>query len=284
MARKHKLVEARTAQRLSQRELGLKVSVMARGRESSRQYAQKQVSYWESGQARPKPREMLALSRIFEKPTYEVESWFTKLPASAEDLFRQLMHTQAPALLITCYSGRPRATFDPSARRALIAALKANLFLAMVFPYPLQFEGVDLRNENVQALVHFYTGVWLEVKSHWKQLCAELPADKRAQVKLYRPKVEGGANIFLPPVSNSRYTEVVRFAVESHISKQLYLWVEADREGLFRIGEAGLPETYDPLVRTWDAYFAEITTGWMKGQKLPGHSARWELFDADQGI
>jgi transcriptional regulator with XRE-family HTH domain len=281
MAQEYKLTEARTAQNLTQRELGLRVAVLARGQQTSRQYAQKQVSYWESGHARPQAKEITALSKILEKPPYEVESWFTKLPSSAEDLFLQLLRAPHPSLLVTCYSGRPRATFDPNARAALIAALKHNLFLAMVFPYPLEFDGIDTHNEDTEALLHFYKDVWLEVKSHWKQLSAELPADNRAQVKLYRPKIKGRANVFLPPVSNSRYTEVIRFPFESQISKQLYLWVEAEREGLHRLGEVGLRETYDPLLRTWDAYFFEITKAWTQTQQLPGDSLRWELYTAD---
>src|SRR5438270_3817151 len=111
MADYTRLSEARSAhpKRLTQRDLGLDMA-STMGVQLSDKYAQKKISLWESGQGRPNKDEIAALAQVLDRSEDEIESWFAKTPASAEELFNQLASSRSPSLLVACYSGKPRAT------------------------------------------------------------------------------------------------------------------------------------------------------------------------------
>src|SRR5579884_2098425 len=131
----NRLAEARNGnpEKLTQRDLGMRMAAVM-GIEMTPNYAQKKVSLWESGQGRPNSEEVTALAEVLKRSESEIESWFAKIPSSAEELFDQLAESKSPSLLVACYSGKPRATVDEGARRSLISALQANTSFAMVFP------------------------------------------------------------------------------------------------------------------------------------------------------
>jgi hypothetical protein len=267
---------------LTQKELGLKVALLTTGRSISDQYAQKKVSLWESGTSRPTPQEMVALSEILRRPESEIDGWFGRTPSSAEELFTQLAESQLPSLIVSCYSGKPRLTNDPRAGAALIAGLKANVFLAMIFPYPSDFEEPDQPDDDFERLRHFYKDVWYAVEEHFKQLSMDLPPEKRERIKLYRPKLKGKANILFPPVGNSRFTEVLQFISEAQLARTLYSWVETEQgDGFYRIGSFASGDIHASQLEIWESYFGLVTKTWTRTQSLPDTATNWERYSPE---
>jgi transcriptional regulator with XRE-family HTH domain len=283
MADSNKLLIARNALSLTQKELGLKVALLTTGKSISDQYAQKKVSLWESGTSRPTPQEMAALSEILRRPESEIDAWFGRAPSSAEELFTQLADSQLPSLIVSCYSGKPRLTNDPRAWSALIAGLKANVFLAMIFPYPADFEEPDQPDDDFERLRHFYKDVWYAVEQHFRQLSMDLPPEKRERIKLYRPKLKGKANVLFPPVGNSRFTEVLQFTSETQLARTLYSWVETEQgDGFYRIGSFASGDIHASQLAVWDSYFGFVTKTWTRAQSLPADTAtNWERYSPE---
>jgi hypothetical protein len=274
----NRLAEARNGnpEKLTQRDLGMRMAAVM-GIEMTPNYAQKKVSLWESGQGRPNSEEVTALAEVLKRSESEIESWFAKIPSSAEELFDQLAESKSPSLLVACYSGKPRATVDEGARRSLISALQANTSFAMVFPYALEIE--DNADEDAETLLHFYKDVWFEVKALWELLYSSVQPDRREKnLKLYRPAVSGKANIFSPPIGNSRFTEVIQVPTSGQPSRTLHSWVEAEREGLYRIGTFTSRDVHDRMLRVWDAYFGAITRTWIESGNLPIELKRWQVY------
>jgi hypothetical protein len=279
MADSNKLAGARSELSLTQKELGLKVAKLATGKDISEQYAQKKVSLWESGTSRPTPQETAALGRILSRSESEIESWFGRAPSSGEELFVQLADSQFPSLIVSCYSGKPRLANDTNAREALIAGLKANVCLAMIFPYPADFEDSDPADDDFERLRHFYKDVWYAVEARLKKLSMGLPPERRDRIKLYRPKLKGKANVLFPPVGNSRFTEVIELTSENLLAKTLYSWVESEQgEAFYRIGSIAAGEIYASQLAVWDSYFGQITKPWAQSQSLPDTATKWERY------
>src|SRR5271163_4828344 len=88
------LIQLRKSRGYTQHQLGSLVAELA-GSKVTKLYAQKKVSYWESGQARPNPAEMQFLARIFGVSPDTIQSLFSSLtPLSAADIFSQLADTR----------------------------------------------------------------------------------------------------------------------------------------------------------------------------------------------
>ncbi len=280
MAEEHRLVVARNSLGFTQKELGLKVAVLS-GQRISDAHAQKKVSYWEGGQARPTPVEITALSEVLKRSETEIESWFVKLPSSAEDLFMQLAQAQLPSLIAACYSGAPAAARDPAVFAALTAGISKRVSLAMFFPFP---EELSVQNSASTAgdLKQNYGTVWTSVRSHYEILFSTCDQQAREErLGLYIPTLSGHpANILIPPGSN-RYTVIVQqTAPQSPPSRSLHVWVESERlEGLYRVGTFAHQDIYHPQLLAWQAYFGAVIEGWIRNEGvLPDSVPPWTRY------
>ena len=91
-------IELRKSKGYTQQQLGLLVAEETARRIKSH-YAQKKVSYWESGQTSPNRDEIAALARIFGVQPEEIDSIFRLAPLSAADIFEDLAHSRRPSLV-----------------------------------------------------------------------------------------------------------------------------------------------------------------------------------------
>lgn len=281
MADEHKLAVARNALGLTQKELGLKVATLL-GQRLSEAHAQKKVSYWEGGHAKPTAPELSALSEVLKKPHAEIESWFVKLPSSAEDLFMQLAESDQPSLIAACYSGAPAASRDPAVFAALVAGISKRVSLAMFFPFPEQ-SSVENKASTATDLKQHYGSVWTSVRTHYEILFSNCSAPAREQhLALYVPLLsDRPANVLIPPGS-SRYTLVVQQSAPPSLpSRTLFVWVESERlEGLYRVGTFALQDIYHPQLLAWQAYFGSVIDAWIRGNGvLPGSVEPWKRYE-----
>lgn len=271
MANEHKLTIARNALGLTQRELGLRVSELV-GTSISEAHAQKKVSYWEGGHAKPTKAEISALSEVLKRTENEIESWFVRLPSVAEDLFTELSSSKQPCLIAACYSGAPAGARNPAVADALVEGICRNVSLAMFFPFPLSY-AVDNKASTAADLPQHYGTIWTSVRTQYEILFSRSGKPAREDhLALYVPSITFSgtpANVLLPPGS-SRYTLVVQqTAKDAMPTRSLYIWVEGERlDGLYKVGTFAAQDIYQPQLLAWQAYFGAIIERWLRNKNV----------------
>jgi hypothetical protein len=116
-------------------------------------YAQKKVSLWESGQAKPATEEIRVLAELLGLGFTELEVFFAAvLPLSAADTISALAKSGNPCLIASCFGGKTRDTTLGEMQDAFREALNGNVSVAIFFPYPLDVSVRD-RSVHVRGLV-----------------------------------------------------------------------------------------------------------------------------------
>jgi hypothetical protein len=275
------LTRARKERFPSQRDFGQAIAekLRASGPDGERypmtpSYAQKKASLWESGQLKPTPDEMRAMSGILELPLAELEESFSTgvLPCGAGDLLRNLAPGQG--LIAACFTGRVKPKLFPEDETALREALGSHVRLAIFFPFPLD-SASPAKAEYAEALNHHHRDAWRSVVKFWKLLRSFVRDANPTTVKLYHPRVKA-ANILFPPIFH-RPTLLCERA-EGRTKVDLYSWTQGkENDGFYKISDRSV-EDADLQAEAWELFFGGVYAHWNDTGELPDGDTYWQAY------
>ncbi|MHB1865539.1 MAG: hypothetical protein ACYCPS_05295 [Candidatus Saccharimonadales bacterium] len=240
-------------------------------------YAQKKASLWESGQLIPTPREMQAMSELLYLSLKELEESFSGvLPYSTADLIRNLAKTSGEGLIASCFTGRVKSKMLEEDEDALREAVNAKVSVAIFFPFPLESIAA-VKQEYSAGLTNNHQVAWRTVVKFWKALRSFCENPESAKVKLYRPKLEGGANVLFPPIFHRSTLLCER--TNGRTKAELYSWTQGEEsDGFYRISGRSLENSEDQAA-AWELFFGDVFDQWSETGKLAEGDLYWQAYN-----
>lgn len=272
----HLLTRARKANFQSQREFGKAVAEKLND-SISMYYAQKKASLWESGELMPTPREMHTMSEILYLPLKDLEESFSGvLPFSPADLIRALAKTSGEGLIASCFTGRVKSEPFEEDADALREAVNAKVSVAIFFPFPLESIAAA-KQEYAAGLTNNHRVAWRTAVKFWKALRSLCENSELAQVKLYRPKLEGGANVLFPPIFHRSTLLCERENGRTKV--ELYTWTQGkESDGFYKISGRSLEDT-ESQAEAWELFFGDVFDQWSETGMLPEGDLYWQAYN-----
>ena len=272
------LIRARKESEFStQRELGTAVATHLHGDKISANYAQKKVSLWESLQLIPTPQEMEVISELLKLPIKELkESFSGVLPFSTADLIRGLSGTGGEALIASCFTGRVRVSLLEEDEEALREAINHRVSIAIFFPFTAH-SGSSAKPEYAEGLTAHHREAWRSIVKFWKVL-RSLGEESVQRVKLFRPRLETGANVLFPPIFH-RPTLVCERAM-GRTTIDLYTWTqEPNLDGFYRITGRSLEST-EVQAEAWELFYGDVFAHWAESGELADGDSYWQAYSS----
>jgi hypothetical protein len=237
-------------------------------------YAQKKASLWESGQLRPTRQEMEVMSELLQLPFKELEESFSTgvLPFSTADFVRALARSSGKGLIASCFAGRVRARLLDEDEEALREAVRANVSVAIFFPFPLD-SVAGAKAKYAQPLTNHHREAWRTVVKFWKILRSFVQDSAQGQVKLYHPRLAGGANVLFPPIFHRPTLLCER--VNGRTKVDFYTWTQgSENDGFYKIGGRSLEDS-EAQAEAWELFFGDVYDQWNETGELPDGDSYW---------